>query len=184
MIREIRFAGSGGQGILLAGNVLAESAAVYEGRNVARNTAYGGQVRGGASRCEVLMADNDEEIDFPQVLCADVLVAMSPEAVKEFAREVKDEGLILLDASLTGEMPDVRARVVAIPATKIADEELGQVHVANMVILGALLSLTHLVPLESAEKALIGKVPPHTVELNLKAFRRGVKAARQFESAA
>jgi len=181
MIREIRFAGLGGQGILLAGNVLAESAALYEGLNVARNTAYGGQVRGGASRCEVLLADSEEEIDFPQVLCADVLAAMSAEAVKEYASEVKDEGLILIDPILVKERPDVKARVVAIPFTTIADEELGKIHVANMIMLGALLALTNLVALESAEKALIAKVPPATVEVNLKAFRRGVRAAKEIE---
>ena len=179
MIREIRFAGSGGQGILLAGNVLAESAAIYEGLNVARNTAYGGQVRGGASRCEVLLADSDEEIDFPQVLCADVLAAMSPEAVKEYAREVRDEGLILIDSTLVKEKPDVKARVVGIPFTTIADEELGKTHVANMVMLGALLALTNLVALESVEKALIDNVPSHTVEVNLKAFRRGVQIGKE-----
>ena len=178
-MKEIRFAGTGGQGILLAGNILAEAIAVYEGRNVARNTAYGGQVRGGASRCEVLIAENNEEIDFPQVLCADILVAMSPEAVDVFVNEVKPEGLILLDTTMVPNKPDVSCRVVGIKATEIADNTLGQIQTANMVVLGALVALTDMVSIESIEKTLKEKVPPKTIDTNLEAFRLGMKAVNR-----
>ena len=178
-MKEIRFAGTGGQGILLAGNILAEAAAVCEGRNVARNTAYGGQVRGGASRCEVLIAENNEEIDFPQVLCADILVAMSPEAANEFANEVKTDGLILLDATMVPNKPKVSCRMISLPATESAAGTLGQTQVANMVMLGALVALTDMVSIESIEKTLKEKVPPKTVDTNLKAFRLGAKVVNQ-----
>ncbi len=75
---EIRLAGEGGQGMILAGIILAEAAAIYDGKNACQTQVYGPEARGGASKAEVVIAQG--EIDHPEVICADALVAMSQEA--------------------------------------------------------------------------------------------------------
>ena len=80
---EVRLAGEGGQGMILAGIILAEAAAIYDGKNVVQTQSYGPEARGGASKAEVIIAEG--EIDFPEVLSADVLMAMSQEACDKYA---------------------------------------------------------------------------------------------------
>src|SRR5512140_4035796 len=92
---EIRLAGEGGQGMILAGIILAEAAAIYEGKQVTQTQSYGPESRGGASRSEVVICD--DEIDHPEVLCPDVVVALSQEAYTKFARTVRAGGLLIVD---------------------------------------------------------------------------------------
>jgi 2-oxoglutarate ferredoxin oxidoreductase subunit gamma len=92
---EIRLAGEGGQGMILAGIILAEAAAIYDGKQAVQTQSYGPEARGGASRSEVVISDS--EIDHPEVLSADVVVALSQEAYKKFARTVRAEGLLIVD---------------------------------------------------------------------------------------
>src|SRR5512141_2209504 len=92
---EIRLAGEGGQGMILAGIILAEAAAIYDGKQATQTQSYGPEARGGASRSEVVISD--VEIDHPEVLSADVVVALSQEAYKKFAKSVRPGGLLIVD---------------------------------------------------------------------------------------
>jgi 2-oxoglutarate ferredoxin oxidoreductase subunit gamma len=104
---------------------------------------------------------------------------MSPEAVAVFGDAVKAEGFMLLDSTAVPEKPETSCTVFAVPATEIADKEIGQMQAANMVMLGALLALTRLIPLGSVEKALKDKVPTKTIDSNLRAFQLGVAAGHK-----
>src|SRR5512142_1746941 len=92
---EIRLAGEGGQGMILAGIILAEAAAIYDGKQATQTQSYGPEARGGASRSEVVISDG--EIDHPEVLSADVVVALSQEAYRKFAKSVHPGGLLIID---------------------------------------------------------------------------------------
>jgi len=179
MIKEIRLSGSGGQGILFAGDILAEAAAIYEGKSVAQNTAYGGQVRGGASKCEVLIGDPEEEIEYPEVIKADILLAMNQEAVDRFAKDVKDEGIVIVDLSHVSDLPEIRPRVVPVPITDITREAFKSTLAANMVALGLLVGVTGVASVEAIERAIDEKAPRGTAEMNRKAFLFGFETAKK-----
>ncbi len=94
---EIRLAGEGGQGMILAGIILAEAAAVYDNKNAVQTQSYGPEARGGASKAEVVIAQGD--IDHPEVIIADVLVAMSQEACDKYAGPIRSGAASLLLAA-------------------------------------------------------------------------------------
>jgi len=179
MIKEIRLSGSGGQGIILAGDILAEAAAIYEGKNVTQNTAYGGQVRGGASKCEVLIGDPDEEIEYPEVIKADILLAMNQEAADNFARDVKDDGVVIVDTSHVTRVPETRAKILFFPITDMTREEFKSTLMANMVALGTLIGVTRVASVKAIERAIDEKAPRGTAEMNKKAFLFGFETAEK-----
>jgi len=175
--QEIRLAGSGGQGIIMAAIVLAEAAGVHEGKQVSQTQSYGPEARGGTCKAEVVISD--APIDYPKVAKPDFLLAMNQASVNSYFGDLKPTGLLIVDSTLVSKVPT--AKTVSIPFTKIAREELGTDLVANMVALGALGWLSKRVSIESLEEALLSRVPPGTEELNLKALRAGVEAAKSYD---
>jgi 2-oxoglutarate ferredoxin oxidoreductase subunit gamma len=171
---EIRLAGSGGQGLILAGIILAEAAGVYDGKFVCQTQSYGPEARGGASKAEVVISD--AEIDYPKAIRPDVLLAMNQKSLDVFLSDLKPGGLLLVDADLVKEAPASRA--LALPFTRIA-RELGRAMVANIVALGALAQLTGAVSLESLTAAVLARVPKGTEGLNRQALAAGVAAAQE-----
>jgi 2-oxoglutarate ferredoxin oxidoreductase subunit gamma len=170
---EIRLVGSGGQGLILAGIILAEAAGLYDGKFVCQTQSYGPEARGGASKAEVVISD--AEIDYPKAIQPDVLLAMNQKSLDAFISDVKPGGLLLVDADLVTEFPASRA--VALPFTRIA-RDLGKAMVANIVALGALAQLSGLVSLKSLEAAVRARAPRGTEELNQRALAAGVAAAQ------
>jgi 2-oxoglutarate ferredoxin oxidoreductase subunit gamma len=170
---EIRLAGSGGQGLILAGIILAEAAGVYDGKFVCQTQSYGPEARGGASKAEVVISD--APIDYPKAIQPDVLLALNQKSLESFSSDLKPGGLLLVDADLLQEAP--ASRVLALPFTRIA-RELGRVMVANIVALGALAQLTGAVSLESLTAAVLARVPKGTEDLNRRALAAGVAAAK------
>jgi 2-oxoglutarate ferredoxin oxidoreductase subunit gamma len=172
---EIRLAGAGGQGLILAGIILAEAAGVYDGKYVCQTQSYGPEARGGASKSEVVISD--AEIDYPKAIQPDVLLAMNQKSLNTYLADLKPEGLLLVDATLVKEIPD-HHRVGAIPFTELARDRIGQVMTANIVALGALARLTGAVSMPGLEAAMQARVPQGTEELNRRALAAGVAAAR------
>lgn len=170
---EATLAGSGGQGLITAGIILAE-AAVLAGLNAVQTQSYGPESRGGATRAEVVIADG--EIDYPKVTNPDALLVLTSEAYRRYGRRLKEGGLLIADQDLVGEVPAGPYRIVRVPITRIAREELGREIVANVVALGVLAALTNAVPMEALEQAVSGRVPRGTEELNLRALRCGEAA--------
>ena len=172
---EIRLAGSGGQGLILAGIILAEAAGIHDGKFVCQTQSYGPAARGGASKAEVVISD--EEIDFPKAIKPDALLAMNQRSLDTYIFDVKPDGLILVDATFVKEFPTTR--VMAIPFTQIARQQVGKEVTASLVALAALVTLSGVVSLKSLEAAVLARVPPGTEDLNKKALKAGIEAARQ-----
>src|SRR3989339_1183065 len=170
---EIRLAGSGGQGLILAGIILAEAAGVYDGKFVCQTQSYGPEARGGASKAEVVISDTP--IDYPKAIRPDVLLALNQKSLETFSADLKPGGLLLVDADLVKEAP--AGRVIALPFTRIA-RELGRAMAANIVALGALAALTGAVSLDSLTAAVLARVPKGTEDLNRQALAAGVAAAQ------
>ncbi len=175
---EIRLAGEGGQGMILAGVILAEAAAVHEGLNATQTQSYGPEARGGASRSEVIVARG--EIDYPKVMAADFLLCMSQEACDKFYAEVKEDGWIVVDSSNVTRVPSHRA--VALPISDIAEEVTGRRITASMVGLGLIGGLSGVVARSALERAVADRVPAGTEEINLKALAAGFAEADRLRS--
>lgn len=168
---EVRLTGSGGQGLILAATVLAE-ALVDAGKEVVQTQSYGPEARGGASRAEIVVSD--EEIDYPEVTAPDVTLCLSQEAFDGCAADAPPGGVVLFDCDLVTPRPLEDVRLVGLPFSAAAERELGKIVVANVVALGALLSETGLVSADLVREALTRRLPKRYVELNLKALDLGL----------
>jgi len=168
--QEIRFAGFGGQGLLLAGILLGRTAALYAGKQAAQTQSYGTEARGGASQCNVVI--DDQEITYVGVVNPDVFVVMSQEAYDKLIGDVKDGGLVLYDADLVKIKENPRLRQMPIPSTAAA-KGMGKQMVANVVMLGAMVEGTKVLEVDHLKTSLLESVPTGTEELNLKAFDLG-----------
>jgi 2-oxoglutarate ferredoxin oxidoreductase subunit gamma len=176
---EVRLAGEGGQGMILAGIILAEAAAIYDGKQATQTQSYGPEARGGASRSEVVISDG--EIDHPEVLEPDVVVALSQEAYKKFAKSVKPGGLLIVDDERVEVAPEVEA--VRVPVVRLSRETTGRAITANTIALGILVGLTGMVSRQAIEKAVTARAPKGTEEMNRKALEAGFAAAEQSKAA-
>ena len=170
---EIRLGGSGGQGIIMAGLVLAEAVGIYEGKYVCQTQSYGPEARGGYSKAEVVISDRP--IDYPKVMKPDFLLAMNQSACDAYYLDLKPNGLLVVDSTLVTQVPT--SRVIALPFTEIARKKIGKEMVANMVALGAVGYLSKRVSIKSLTKALLSRVPKRTEEMNQQALNEGLKAA-------
>lgn len=174
---EIRFSGSGGQGIITAAIVLAEAAGVYGGKHVCQSESYGPEVRGGVSKAEVVISN--KVIDYPRAMKPYLLLAMDQASCDAYFSDLKPDGLLVVDSTLVRQIPTSRA--VAIPFTQIARKEFGKEIVANMVALGAVGVLCKIVSLKNLEMALLAKFPKGTKKINRQALRAGIKEAQKFD---
>ena len=169
---EIRICGLGGQGVVLAGEILGR-AAVYDGNYVVQTQSYGAEARGSAAKGEVIISD--EKIGFPMVRKCDVLVAMSQSTLNQYLKDLKENKILLVDEDMVKEVPSVKARVFRIPATKVAETKLKSRIYANVVMLGALTKITGIVSKRSVEKAIIDSVSEEMRENNLRGFKMGFR---------
>ncbi len=174
MKKELRFSGSGGQGVITAAVLLGEAAAL-EGREVCQSQSYGPEARGGAAKAEVILSD--ETIYHPHVEHPDFVLAMTQKAADKYYKDLSPEGLLLLDEELVPNPPNF-SNTRRIPITKLAIEQVGKPLFANIVALGAIVRLTGLVSLDTVKDCVAKRVPPHTVEANEKALRIGYEAAK------
>lgn len=180
LYEEVILAGFGGQGIILAGKLLAQ-AAMKAGKEVTFMPSYGAEVRGGTANCMVVIAD--KPIACPVIGRPDSLIVMNKASLDKFAPSLKNNGLLVMNSSLVDGKPEVDGtiEVVAIPADDLA-VELGSQKVANMVVLGAYLQKRgHLAP-DAVAESLPDVFPARyhkTLPLNTEALRRGAEFARK-----
>ncbi len=171
MVRqELRLTGSGGQGLILAGIILAE-AALYDGLNVVQSQSYGPEARGGASKAEVIISK--DEINYPKVNDCDIMLALTQDACDKYIKSLKSGGTLIVDKSLSKKPERDDIKIYAVPIMETAMEKLGKPMVANIVALGSIFELTKVVSKESLEKAVCDRVPRGTEELNKKALEEG-----------
>lgn len=171
---EIRFAGSGGQGNILAAYVTAQAAAIYEkGLFVAQTQSYGAEARGGKSQAQVIISS--EEIDYPKVIAPNLQIILTQQAC-EYVNDAITGGRVVCDDYYVHTLPRVDANLYYLPIVRTAREKLGREIVTNMVALGCVarvFELDEVLRAESVKKAILDTVPKGTEELNTRAFEEG-----------
>jgi 2-oxoglutarate ferredoxin oxidoreductase subunit gamma len=171
MLKELRIAGFGGQGVILSAHILGRAAALHENGYATMTQSYGPEARGGAASAALIVSD--QPVLYPYLTQPDILVVMSQEAYTRFVPELKPNGFLLVEEDLVRlDSLAVNARVYAIPATRIA-EELGKKMVLNVVMVGFLCAVTGVIACEACRKAVEESVPARFRQLNLDAFDRG-----------
>ena len=158
MRKEIRFAGFGGQGIILAGHIAGLAAAVHDGKEAVFTQSYGPEARGGASAAEVAL--DDQFIDYPLISAPDVTAILSQEAYEKYIEQAREGSLIILEADLV-DSPLQGDNIYRIPCTRLA-EDLGRKIVANIVMLGAFTAASGLISKEAMLESVRTTVPPKT----------------------
>lgn len=174
---QVRLSGSGGQGLLVAGIILAEAAAVHEGKNVVQSQSYGPEARGGASKSDVIISDG--EINYPKATSIDLLLALTQKASEKYSAELIENGLLIVDSDLVTELPKGNFKLYRVPIITSAKDRVGKLITANVVALGVLTKISGVVREDSIEKAVMSKVPKGTEELNKKALHVGFTLAEE-----
>jgi 2-oxoglutarate ferredoxin oxidoreductase subunit gamma len=169
---EILIGGVGGQGVVLSGILLGTAATLFDGKQAVQTQSYSSELRGGSARAEVILSD--QPVTDPQVRKADILILMAEDAVGRYLSKIRPKGLLAVDSDLVKGTTRGDYEMLEIPATSIAEREMGNIVVANLIILGALIEKTGLLSVGSMEKAIEVSVPKKAVALNLNAFRRGL----------
>ncbi|GAB7017033.1 2-oxoacid:acceptor oxidoreductase family protein [Methanogenium cariaci] len=175
MRHEVIFSGFGGQGVILSAVILGRAAALYGNKYAVQTQVYGPEARGGASMSADVI--DDEPILYPKVSIPDIYVIMSQQGFEKYGADAPDDALMLVDAELVHSRPGCTC--IEIPATTEAKDTLGRVIVANIIMLGALVSATNIVSEDAIERAVLDSVPKGTEDLNLKALHLGFELGRQ-----
>jgi 2-oxoglutarate ferredoxin oxidoreductase subunit gamma len=172
---EIRVAGSGGQGVILAAVILGEAAALHtEGLNSVQSQAYGPEARGGASKSEVVY--DRGEIDYPKAAHPNLQIILTQKACDSYSHDTAKGATVIFDDFFVTNPPKLDAEIYMLPIVRTAREKLGREIVVNMVALGTaakVLEEKGLVKPEAIKKAILDRVPKGTEELNEKAFEAG-----------
>lgn len=174
---QIRIGGFGGQGVILSGIIIGRAAAIHAGLNATLIQSFGPEARGSASSAELIVSD--EPIWYPYVRDLDMLVVLSQDAYARFSPKLKKTGLLVTELDLVklpGGPPT--AKHYTVPATRLA-EEIGRRIVLNIVTVGFFGAVSQLMPAEALERAVKESVPPGTLDLNLRAFRKGYEAGME-----
>ena len=161
---EIRIAGAGGQGIVLAGIILAE-AGLIQNLKVAQSQRYGPETRGGNSISEVILSTT--EIDYPLSIELDLLIALTQTACDRNLPDMKEEGLVIVDSEVVQRVP--WGKIIEIPFAEIA-RNAGETRAVNMAALGSLVPLCPLIKRSALKKAISNRIPHEKLEANLLAF--------------
>jgi len=176
---EIRLAGSGGQGIILMGIILAKAIGLYEGYYVTQTQSYGPEARGGASKAEIVVSD--EEIDYPKVIKPNLFLAMNQKAFDNFITDVDRDGIVIIDSTNVDLIPVMST--FDIPFSRLGREKFGREIMANIIALGAITEITDMVSQESMKEAVLESIPKGTEEMNLKALDVGIEAGKKAKNA-
>jgi 2-oxoglutarate ferredoxin oxidoreductase subunit gamma len=167
---EMRLAGSGGQGVIIAGTILAE-AGIFEGYNVVQTQNYGPEARGGTSASDVILSST--EIDYPKTLGLDILLAFNQRACDENLCDMKHQGLVIVDADLVNYV--FWGNVVRAPFSRLSQKKYKEPKFANMLAIGVLTPLCPWFSTRSIHRAIVQRMPEGTIQSNLAAFREGIK---------
>jgi 2-oxoglutarate ferredoxin oxidoreductase subunit gamma len=174
---EIRLSGAGGQGIVLAGQILGQAASLYEkGKSATFTQSYGPEARGGSCSAEVVISD--ETVGYPYVINPQVLVIMSQEAYNKYIQNIDSKTLVIIDQDLVKPDSTNNIRVLSIPATNLA-REMGRVVVANIIMLGFVAAVSDIISNEALKESILATVPEGTGEFNIKAFTVGYEYGKK-----
>lgn len=153
---EIMVSGLGGQGIILSGKILAEAASIFDGKEAVMSQSYGPEARGGASRAEIIISSG--KIYYPKVIQVNIFVTMSQQSLDKYGDLLNAEGLMIADETYVKNIPARFKNVFKAPFSSVAMNLLENPLVANIIALGALVAITHVVTRESLIHAVLERV--------------------------
>ncbi len=177
---QLRFGGEGGQGVITAGEILAE-AAIDEGRFASTASTYTSQVRGGPTKVDIII--DDKEILFPYAIEGEIdfMLSTANKGYKDFNKGVKDGGIIVIDPNLVQPSDEdfKKWRIYQIPIITIAKDEVGNVATQSVIALAIAALMSECIDLARLREVMLNSVPPKTKEANAKAFDLGVAYAKK-----
>ncbi len=174
---EIRLAGSAAHNLALAGVILAEAAAIYEGKYATQSQSYGPEARSTASKADVIISQ--DVIESPKASRVDLLLALTDEACRRYAGEMPEGAALLVDPDLVKEIPERKLRVCKLPLSRLAREQAGREALLNIVALGAVAALSGVVSQEALEQAVLARTPKGMEEESRRALHIGAEEARK-----
>lgn len=171
---NVRFAGAGGQGVILASVLLAKGYGLGENYNISQTQSYGPEARGGACKAEVVISD--EEIDYMKVEDADVFIALNQIGFDKYKNQIKKDAMVLVNSTLVETDNPAHYKV---PATDIA-EDMGKPFVVNMVMLGALTKLLPKIHYDTVLEEIKANFAASIAGMNIDAFTKGYEVMAEF----
>lgn len=171
---EILLSGSGGQGIALAGRILAEAASIYDNQQAVMSQSYGPEARGGASRSEVVISS--KPIQYPKVMNIDICLVMTKESLDKYECLLDSEGLLIVNETFITDVPSRFKKVFKAPFSELAIKLIKAPIVANIIALGALAAITKVVSREALIRAILDGVPQKALIADRIAVDTGFKA--------
>ena len=157
----------------MAGKILAEAVAIYDGRNAVQTQSYGPEARGGASKAEVVISD--QEIHYPKAVELDLLLSLTQESCTKYMCDLKKGGILIIDSGAVSKVLEGDYTIYRVPISDLAINEVGKVVVANIVALGVLTKIAGVVSEDAVRRAILARVPKGTEEINNKAFDAGLR---------
>jgi 2-oxoglutarate ferredoxin oxidoreductase subunit gamma len=175
--QAVTLAGVGGQGSILAGVILGTAAVTYDHKYAVQTQAYSAELRGGFAAAWVIVSD--QPVLYPRVIQPDILVAQAQDAIDRFAGTLKAGGILIFDSDLIQKVPDSVTGAYGVQATSLARNQIQDMIVTNMIMLGALCRVTAVVGHEALETAIAAAVPKAKQDMNRRAFVLGFNSVRQ-----
>lgn len=174
---EIKVAGFGGQGVILAGIILGKAASIYDHLHATMIQSFGPEARGSACAAQVMI--DKSPIAYPYIKHPSMLVAFNQDAYNLFAHQLSENGILIYEEEIVtlGHLHPTSTRTFGVPAARIA-EEIGRALVQNIVMVGAFAGIVDLISYEAVEKAVRDSIPRGTEELNMRALERGYAFAQ------
>lgn len=185
---ELRFSGVGGQGVILAGAILAEAAVLFDKKYATQSPTYTAQVRGGATKVDVVISP--EKIMYPQTKEINFFMALAQRSYTKyyggndpgnrFFRDLAQNAIVLTDSNLVTDLNDPPHRLIRIPIVDLALKEMGRTIYSNVIGLGLVVGLIKVVSIDALKAAVKRRAPRGTEQMNLKALNLGFKFAEDF----
>ena len=168
---QLRFSGTGGQGMMLIGDLMAHYYGLKMDKQIVLLKSYGPEARGGACRSELIV---DDQECYPAITSPDFLLCMSKQSYELYTKDANDNTVVLVDEDLVSNCDDKFSSTYKIPLTSIAKEKTGKTICANVVALGAITKILN-IDYETMLEVLKEKLPKKVLDINLVAFEQGYK---------
>ena len=176
---EARLSGEGGQGVIMGGRILAEAAILQEGRFAVQSPTYGSRVRGGPTKVDVIISD--QEIIYPRATTINFFLSLAQASFDRYLGDLADEAIILIDKNLVPDAPDEGHTTYRFPFVEVAKHEFGNVILSNIIALAVMVELTRVVSNEALWRTIETSVPKKYLDLNRQAMERGFQIAPQLK---
>jgi 2-oxoglutarate ferredoxin oxidoreductase subunit gamma len=177
--QALTLAGVGGQGSILAGVILGSAAVTYDHKYAVQTQAYSAELRGGFAAAWVIVSD--QPVLFPRVVRPDILVAQAQDSIDRFAGTIQPGGILIIDSDLIQTVPDSIRNAYGVAATSLARNQIQDMIVTNMIMLGALCCVTQVVSRKALEAAIAAAVPKGKAAMNHQAFALGFDTVKPFQ---